>query len=186
MDKLYVLKLRNTIHYCKSKRDLLRRISNSSGYEVYEYDLVSKSKASDFLKQSERDQQLRSVLGESSPFESSALELISHYERIAPDGNMVKRWSIATSSFELIKEKEVKLQLLKKFSTDKEEFKKILIDWKSYLFCISQDVDWLLSILKCHNFNDCVILTGKYPQPAELEENFRAAKQKLKIVRKMK
>jgi hypothetical protein len=181
MNKIWVLKLGQTYRLCKSKKELLRKISPNSSWEILEYDLISQSKSPEFLKQNERDQQLRSVLGETVQDEQIMIDFINHYDRIAPDGKIVNKWNPNTRSMFKSTEKELWLENLRKFSQIKDEFKSLIISWKSYFFTLSSDVDWLLTILKCHNFNDYqyYLKSGQKFSP-ELEANFKLAKQALK------
>jgi len=183
--KVWILKLGRSSKICHTKKELLRRISKSTSYEVHEYSLVSKSSASDFLKQTERDQQLRQVLGESSQFENCASQLISIYERLAPDGKKVAKWNRDNRQTYFVTQKEIWLENLKKFSIVQDEFKSMLTGHKNYFFSISSDIEWLLSILKCHNFNDHKYYLGKAESyHPDLESNFKIAKEQLRLWKK--
>lgn len=122
----------------KSESELLRNISTQSNLTIYEYDLKSVQDPEEFLKSRERDTQLRSVLGELSPIEEAATNLIQKLTELAEENRY----------------KKLHLNNLNKFISDKGAISRYLTKNKSYFMRVSDDKDWLTAVLKCHNFQD--------------------------------
>jgi hypothetical protein len=188
MDKIWIVKNKRSyakkFRIYKSESELLKVINIDSDVDILEYNLDNKKSAADFFKERDRDIQLRNILGELNKDEEFAVEFISLYEELATDTKVVKRWGRPD-----IKYKEIVLNKLKKFQTDKKVFAKFIVDNKKYFFTVSTKIKWYKSILKCHNFRDSIIekkwdpITKKYIDmtPDEVKENFILAKKELKV-----
>jgi hypothetical protein len=187
MDKIWILKNKRSsvrkFRVYKSESDVLRDINSESNLEVLEYKLDNKKTASDFIKERDRDIQLRSILGELSENEIAHSELVSLFEELAPDGKVIKRWNQRDTTT-----KEIMLSKLKKFQTDKRMFVKVLVDNKKYFFTLSNEIRWYKSILKCHNFRDPIdkhwdSKEKKYIDKTDdiIKDNFSLAKLELKL-----
>lgn len=132
-------------------------------------------------------------LGELSNKESSVIDFINLYEKIAPIGKNFKKrisWheSVDTST------KEQMLIKLRKFQTEPKELARILINEKSYFIeQVSDSVEWFVALLRVHNFRDH--LTGRKKWNSEtkkyevvdntseqLRSNFKLAKKQLKRI----
>ena len=174
----------------KTETQLIKAISpTDKNKEILEFDLISKSSVSDFFTQRERDNQLRAILGELESKEEGAIEFITMYEKIAPDGRVIKRGYGSNSTETTYK--EIMLGKLKKYQMDKTAFSGLLVKEKKHFFDISTDVDWYKSILKCHNFRDNASITKTYNRETrkytkhdnrteEQKNNFLEAKQQLR------
>lgn len=174
----------------KTETQLVKAVSpTDKNKEILEFDLISKSSVSDFFTQRERDGQLRAILGELEAKEEGAIELISMYEKIAPDGRTIRRGygSNATETTY----KQIMLGNMKKYQMDKKAFSSLLVKDKKYFFGLSSEVDWYKSILKCHNFRDNASITKTYNRETrkytkhdnrteEQKNNFLEAKQQLR------
>ncbi len=180
MDKIWIIKQGRSYRMCRNERDMIRRTSaTSTTQEILEYTMVGSSKAVDYFKSKERDTQLKSILGELGKTEQAIHELISLYEKITPDGNEKIRY----------------LDRMKRFQGDKKAFSSLLVSNKKYFLNISTDVEWLRSILLCHNFTshlydryrwDSVSKTQVIIDKAsdELKANFLLAKESLRKKKK--
>ena len=163
-----------------SELELIKGISDSDRITILEYDLKSTQSASHFLKSRERDTQLRTVLGELGQHETNALALVELYNSLVAD-NPQDRY----------RTKQRTLEDLKKITHDKKSFSAYLVRNKKQFFKVSDSVEWLLAILKCHNFQDHKYdhatwdaSTRKYvvkdSASEKLKENFKLAKLELK------
>lgn len=189
--KIWIIKSRYSWKLCKSERELLKRIGKNSTLEVLEFDLKSQQRATDYLTSKERDNQLRVVLGELSEFEKKAVDLISLFEKIAPDGKEAITYNRDTNQRVVSTEKASWISRLKKWQNDQKGFKQLLVDNKNYFLSISKYPRWIPAVLRCHNFVDCKITkwdssTKKLIDctPPELIQAFNLAKLELKSNRK--
>ncbi len=197
MEKIWIIKgskysKKHRIY--KKETDLLKAISKDSSLEILEYELKSSVKSSDYIKQKERDTQLRSLLGELSKDEESVVNFINLYEELAPDGKKFKRKIWQDNSIKEI-ETSRKLEMLnnlRKLQVDKNSIIKIIKDNKKYFFKeVSNNVDWYFSILKVHNFRDHIFDQKRWDSSLKkyvledtasdfIKDNFKEAKLKLK------
>jgi len=178
----------------KTETQLIKAVSpTDKNKEILEFDLISKSSVSDFFTQRERDGQLRAILGELESKEEGAIELIAMYDKVAPDGRVIKR-GYGSNATE-ITYKEIMLGNMKKYQMDKKAFSSLLVKEKKHFFGLSSEVDWYKSILKCHNFRDNASITRTYDREnrkyirtdnrtEEQKNNFLEAKQQLRKKRK--
>lgn len=125
----------------KSEADMIKHLPNSTGYTVTEYELKSSQSGADYLKSRERDTQLRSVLGELSEYETNVLHLVELFTQLKKDVPNDRR-------------KLVTIEHLKKIADNKKSVSNYLVQNKKYFLTVSDSVEWLLAILKCHNFQD--------------------------------
>jgi hypothetical protein len=189
MDKIWITKRkgtnkRNFIVY-KSESDLIKNIRSSDDIEIFEYVLESKLTTKDYLLQRERDLQLRNLLNELSTDEILINEFVKMYDKIAPDGGIIKHYYHNGN----ITRKQFFIENFKKCNT-KKDIAKILINDKKYFIKLSTDIDWYYSILKIHNFRDYNFKNEYYSSnekkwiieeiPEEIKINFKLAKEKLK------
>jgi hypothetical protein len=197
MEKIWILKgsrytKKFTIY--KKESDLLKAISQDSSLEILEYELKSSVKSSDYIKQKERDTQLRSVLGELTKDEASIENFINLFEVLAPSGKEYERRFWEGGSIKQIKT-NTKIEMLKKLRKlqgDRNSIVKIIKDNKKYFFKeVSNDVNWYVSILKIHNFRDYIFDPKKWDSKLKkyviedtssdvIKNNFKEAKLKLK------
>lgn len=161
----------------KSENEMFKNIKiNDNKTIINEYELKSSQNASDYTKARERDTQLRTVLGELSDHEANGFRLVELYESLAKE-DAVKKMR--------------KIEALRKLASDKKSLTSYLIREKKYFFTILDDVEWLLAILKCHNFRDHKydrdrwdVNTRMYVKvdnsTQKLKDNFMQAKKELK------
>lgn len=148
-DKIWLIKSGKRLHL--NEADMLRRTNaRSARQEILEYELKSSQKSSDYYKTKDRDNQLKTVLGELDKSEISILNLINLYDKYTPDG---KKHSHHLTN-EVLTEKSVKIENLRKYQNSKSEISRILINEKSHFLSISNSVEWLTAVLSCHNFNN--------------------------------
>lgn len=188
MDKIFLLYNKSSYkkkwRIYKSEAELIKNINPSTAGEIFEYQLASKTAASEYFKSKERDTQLRNILGELSESETSSMELIQLFETLAVD-NPTDRHNRKTTH----------LNNLRKFVGDKKSFVNYLIDNKKYFFKVSSSLEWVLAILKCHNFQSYNYDSLKWnseekkyirvdTSSEELRQNFKLAKEELKKLKK--
>lgn len=177
----------------RTESALLKAINPNSSQEIIELDVVSITNPTDFLKERNRDSQLRSVLGELDTKEEAALKLIAHYKEFAPDGGSR---TISWRTKETKTEKEIMIDQLEKYQTDKKSFANILIQNKKHFITSITSVEWYKLLLSCHNFNDYIYVRktwikdetlprgGKYGKvdtaTEEMVNNFKEAKKQLR------
>jgi len=138
----------------RNESQLLKAISTESDQEIFEYELKSSTKSSDYFKTKDRDIQLRSVLGELDKNEEVINNFIGYYEQVAPDNRQPKRiWRNGQYMNVDYSLKDEMLRKMKKYQSDKKSFCKLLIDNKKHFICdVSNSVEWYTNLLKVHNF----------------------------------
>jgi len=178
MDKIWIVynkgSYKKKYKIYKTEADMVKNVSNTSTSTILEYELKSSNIASDYFKSKERDTQLRTILGELSEHEVNAQNLIELYENIST-----------------YKYKEGFISKLKKLSSDKKSFSSFLIREKQIFFETSDSLEWILAILKCHNFQDYFYSRKRWNSTTKtyervdtssqnLRDNFKLAKLELK------
>jgi hypothetical protein len=186
MDKIWIVYNKGNYNkkykIYKTEAELVKNISNNSSSTILEYELKSSSTASDYFKSKERDTQLRSILGELSDHEVNAQNLIDIYEKLAKDDVVFNRTRYT---------KKGQVSQLRKLLIDKKSFSSYLVKNKGYFFKVSDSLEWILSILKCHNFQDHIYDSKRYNSSLRiyevvdtssdlLRQNFKLAKLELK------
>lgn len=186
MDKIWIVynkgsyKKKHKIY--KTEADLVKNVSDSSTSMILEYELKSSSVASDYFKSKERDTQLRTILGELSEHEVNGQNLIDIYEKLAKDDVVFNRTRYT---------KKGQVSQLRKLLIDKKSFASYLVRNKRYFFKVSDSLEWILAILKCHNFQDHIYDSKKWNTSTRsydivdtsselLRQNFKLAKLELK------
>lgn len=184
MDKIWIVynkgSYKKKYRIFKSEADMAKNISNSASYTILEYELKSSVVATDYLKTKERDTQLRTILGELSENEVNALKLIELYDSLLPE-----------DPNDRYNRKQSQINHLKKIASDKKSFANYLINNKKHFFKVSDTLEWILAILKCHNFQDYVYDHKRWDSSTktyvvvdtasdELKKNFKLAKLELK------
>jgi hypothetical protein len=186
MDKIWIVynkgSYKKKYKIYKTEADLVKNVSDSSTSTILEYELKSSNVASDYFKSKERDTQLRTILGELSDHEVNGQNLINLYEQLAKDEASISR----TRYY-----KKGQINQLKKLLVDKKSFASYLVRNKSYFFQVSDSLEWILAILKCHNFQDHVYDRKRWNSSTRtydvvdttselLRQNFKLAKLELK------
>lgn len=184
MDKIWIVydkgSYKKKYRIYKSEKDMAKNIIDSNRLTILEYELKSSLVASDYIKSRERDTQLRTVLGELEAHEINANNLIELYQSLVPE-NPNDRYAT----------KKRTLNDLKKLALDKKSFAGYLTRNKRQFFKVSNSLEWLLAILKCHNFQDHIYEHPKWDpntrtyikvdtSSQELRDNFKLAKSELK------
>lgn len=188
MDKIWIIynkgSYKKKYRILKNEADIVKNVNDSDRYIIMEYELKSSVVASDYMKIKERDTQLRTVLGELSDHEVNSMKLIDLYDSLVPvDPN------------DRYNHKQSEIKHLKKISSDKKAFANYLINHKSHFFKVSDSLEWMLAILKCHNFQDYVYDSKRWDSSTktlvlndtaseELKKNFKLAKLELKNKKK--
>jgi hypothetical protein len=188
MDKIWIVynkgSYKKKYRIFKTEADMAKNISDSDRYTILEYELKSSTVASDYMKSKERDTQLRTILGELSEHETNGLKLIELYDALVPV-NPNDRYN----------RKQNQINHLKKIVSDKKAFANYLVNNKKQFFQVSDSLEWVLSILKCHNFQDYIYDSARWDSVKRtyvkvdnasdaLKENFKLAKAELKKIKK--
>ena len=161
----------------KTEAEVSKNVADTSSSTILEYELKSSTVASDYFKSKERDTQLRTILGELSEHEVNGQNLIDMYEQLGKDDRY--------------NSKKGTIYQLKKLLVDKKSFASYLVRNKKYFFQVSDSLEWILAILKCHNFQDHVYDKNKWNSSTRtydiidtsselLRQNFKLAKLELK------
>jgi hypothetical protein len=87
----------------------------------------------------ERDLQLKSLLDQLDPMDNAVLTIVNMYPTLETDDKKRRNFLHGLNNV--------------KFEID--NFKKYIIDNKSYFLNISTDLEWTKAILTIHNFRDC-------------------------------
>jgi hypothetical protein len=87
----------------------------------------------------ERDLQLKSLLDQLDPMDNAVLTIVNMYPTLEADDKKRRNFLHGLNNV--------------KFEID--NFKKYIIDNKSYFLNISTDLEWMKAILTIHNFRDC-------------------------------
>lgn len=172
MEKIWIIKRGNSKKLCRNEADMIRRAYNP-GNEILEYELKSRQTVSDYFKTKERDDQLKEILGDLTQEEINIQNFVTSLSKIVD------------------KDRSKILDTLKKHRGNSKEIKRIIINSKKYLFTLSTDLDWIISILKCHNFSNYNYDSPKWDSiekrykavdsaPEELKKNFKLAKEFLR------
>ncbi len=181
MDKIWIVynkgSYKKKYKIYKTEAELVKNISNTSSSTILEYELKSSTIASDYFLSKERDTQLRSILGELSDHEVNAQNLINLYEELGKDARYYNKRTVTNQ--------------LKKISADKKSLSNYIIKNKGYFFQVSDSLEWILAILKCHNFQDHIYDRKRWNPSTRtydivdnssylLRQNFKLAKLELK------
>ena len=141
-NKIFFLKKRwGGGKFYRNEKALFKSINENTSEELFIYSFESSIKASDFFKNSikerDRDTQLQVVLGEADKYEEAILNFKLLFEEIAPDSRQKKNI----------------LELFRLHGCNKDTFKDIVSNYKSYLLLsITNTVEYYQKLLRCHNF----------------------------------
>jgi hypothetical protein len=186
MDKIWIVyskgSYKKKYKIYKTEADLVKNVSNTSSSTILEYELKSSTTAPDFFKSRERDTQLRTILGELADHEVTGQNLINMFEKLSKDEIIISRTRY---------NKKVIINQLKKLLVDKKSFASYLVRNKKDFFKVSDSLEWILAILKCHNFQDHICDRKRYNSSLKvyevvdtsselLRQNFKLAKAELK------
>jgi hypothetical protein len=181
MDKIWIVynkgSYKKKYKIYKTEADMSKNVSDTSTSTILEYELKSSTVASDYFKSKERDTQLRTILGELSDHEVNGQNLIDMYEQLGKDGRYNSKKSV--------------INQLRKLLIDKKSFASYLVRNKGHFFQVSDSLEWVLVILKCHNFQDHIYDRKRWNSSTRsydivdtsselLRQNFKLAKLELK------
>ena len=191
MDKIWIVyskgSYKKKYKIYKTEADLVKNVSNTSSSTILEYELKSSTTAPDFFKSRERDTQLRTILGELADHEVTGQNLINMFEKLSTLSIQEDEIIISRTRYN----KKVIINQLKKLLVDKKSFASYLVRNKDYFFQVSDSLEWILAILKCHNFQDHIYNRKRYNSSLKvyevvdtsselLRQNFKLAKAELK------
>lgn len=192
MDKIWIVynkgSYKKKYKIYKTEAEVSKNVADTSASIILEYELKSSTVASDYFKSKERDTQLRTILGELSEHEVNGQNLIDMYEQLGKNDGYN---SVFFSTADKDRKTFLTIYQLKKLLVDKKSFASYLVRNKKYFFQVSDSLEWILTILKCHNFQDHVYDKKKWNSSTRthdivdtsselLRQNFKLAKLELK------
>lgn len=175
MNKIWFVKGRyGSGKWFKTEKAFLSNVREDDTREVFVYQLLDSGVAGEVKRRTiterDRDNQLKTILGEADKYEEAISNFRAKFEEIAED-TQGKRYVMS---------------ILKIIGLDKKEFSNMASGSKNYLlFEVSDTVEWYQTLLRCHNF---VSISTKYYKRGtgriETEQtrinNFKEAKESLK------
>lgn len=158
----------------KTEKAFLSNVREDDTREVFVYQLIDSGVAGEVkrstITERDRDDQLKTILGETDKYEEAISNFRTKFEQIADDSN----------------DKTKILYELKIIGLNKKEFSNMATNNRNYLlFEVSDSVEWYQTLLRCHNF---VSIPTKYysrgvgrleTEQARID-NFKEAKDSLK------
>ena len=158
----------------KTEKAFLSNVREDDTREVFVYQLIDSGVAGEVkrstITERDRDEQLKTILGEADKYEEAISNFRAKFEQIAEDTNG----------------KAKILYELKIIGLNKKEFSNMATHNRSYLlFEVSDSVEWYQTLLKCHNFvsiptKHCNRTTGSSVTEQRRIDNFKEAKESMK------
>jgi len=156
----------------KTEKAFLSNVREDDTREVFVYQLLDSGIAGEVKKRTiterDRDNQLKTILGEADKYEEAISSFRSKFEEIAPDS----------------KSKAHILSQLKIIGLNKKDFSNMATSSRNYLlFEVSDTVEWYQTLLRCHNFLSLptsYYLRGRLTTEQYRIDNFKEAKESLK------
>lgn len=181
MKKIWYVKGRyGSGKWFKTEKTFLSNVREDDTREVFVYQLLDSGIAGEVKRRTiterDRDNQLKTILGEADKYEEAIANFRAKFEEIATD-TQGKRYILSN---------------LKIIGLNKKDFSNMATSSKDYLlFEVSDTVEWYQTLLRCHNF---VSIPTKYYSRGvgrlETEQsridNFKEAKESLKKKPKIK
>jgi hypothetical protein len=175
MKKIWYVKGRyGSGKWFKTEKAFLSHVREDDTREVFVYQLLDSGIAGEVKKRTiterDRDDQLKTILGEADKYEEAISNFRAKFEEIAED-TQSKRYILST---------------LKIIGLNKKEFSNMATGSRNYLlFEVSDSVEWYQTLLRCHNFmsipaNYYKRGTGRLETEQSRTDNFKAAKESLK------
>ena len=176
MEKIWYLKSRwgNGGKVFRTEKAFLSAVSEDDDRQLFIFKVEESGKAGEIKKNiltsRERNDQLKTILGEASKYEEAIMQFKAKFEELAKDGS----------------EKRVIERTLKIIGLNKKDFSLMATTHKDYLlFEVSDTVEWYQTVLRCHNFTTLPkkrYVRGKgYSEIDEyIKEAFLEAKESLK------
>lgn len=164
----------------KTEKAFLSNVREDDTREVFVYQLIDSGVAGEVKKRTitkrDRDNQLKTILGEVDKYEEAISNFRAKFEEIAED-TQGKRYVLSN---------------LKIIGLDKKDFSNMATGSKNYLlFEVSDTVEWYQTLLRCHNFISIPVYyykrgTGRIETEQTRIDNFKEAKESLKKKPKIK
>jgi hypothetical protein len=161
-------------NWFKTEKSFLSNVREDDTREVFIYNLVESGISGEVKKSTiterDRDDQLKTILGETDRYEEAISSFRVKFKEIAKD----TRGKINI------------LSTLKIIGLNKKEFSNMASNNREYLlFEVSDSVEWYQTLLKCHNFvsiptNYYIGGKGRVETEQTRIDNFKAAKDSLK------
>lgn len=158
----------------KTEKAFLSNVREDDTREVFVYQLLDSGLAGEVKRRTiterDRDNQLKTILGEADKYEEAISNFRAKFEEIATES----------------KSKAHILSELKIIGLNKKDFSNMATNSKNYLlFEVSDTVEWYQTLLRCHNFvsiptNHYSRGTGRLETEQSRIDNFKAAKESLK------
>ncbi len=176
MEKIWYLKSRwgSGGKVFRTEKAFLSAVREDDDRQVFIFKVEESGKAGEMkrniLTSRERNDQLKTILGEADKYEEAIMSFKAKFSEIAKDSNDKRR---------------IEYQL-KIIGLNKKDFSQLATSYKNYLlFEISDSVEWYQTLLKCHNFvslpaSHYVRGVGRTATEEARIETFRAAKESLK------
>lgn len=128
-------------------------------FELSESGLVSdwKIKTEQEKIKNDRDLQLRTIFNDLSTTESNIFNFIKLYEKYYV--SIDESTDVLNPSLDYIKKQKIRYNktiknLIEENKFDIKSFSKIIIDHKKHFIYHSDELDWHIALLKCHNFQN--------------------------------
>jgi len=158
----------------KTEKAFLSSVRDDDSREVYVYQLIESGKAGDVktntITQRDRDDQLKTILGEADKYEEAISRFKSVFDEMATECSNKRHVE----------------RMLGIIGLSKKDFSALATQMKSYLlFEVSDTVEWYQALLKCHNFTSLPATNyvrgkGRVETEPNRIENFKAAKDSMK------
>jgi len=159
----------------KTEKAFLSNVREDDTREVFVYQLLDSGIAGEVKKRTiterDRDNQLKTILGEADKYEEAISNFRAKFEEIAEEDTQGKRYILST---------------LKIIGLNKKEFSNMATGSRNYLlFEVSDSVEWYQTLLRCHNFMSIPPSyykrgTGRIETEQTRIDNFKEAKESLK------
>lgn len=158
----------------KTEKAFLSNIREDDTREVFVYQLLDSGLAGEVKRRTiterDRDNQLKTILGEADKYEEAISNFRAKFEEIATES----------------KSKAHILSQLKIIGLNKKDFSNMATNSRNYLlFEVSDTLEWYQTLLRCHNFVSIPTTyygrgTGRLVTEQSRIDNFKAAKESLK------
>ena len=176
MEKIWYLKSRwgNGGKVFRTEKAFLSAVREDDDRQLFIFKVEESGKAGEMKKNiltsRERNDQLKTILGEASKYEEAIMQFKEKFAELAKDSN----------------EKRAIERNLKIIGLNKKDFSLMATANKDYLLLeVSHTVEWYQAVLRCHNFAELpkrIYVRGKgYSEIEEsIKEAFLEAKESLK------
>ena len=158
----------------KTEKAFLSNVREDDSREVFVYQLLDSGVAGEVKRRTiterDRDNQLKTILGEADKYEEAISNFRAKFEEIATES----------------KGKAHILSQLKIIGLNKKDFSNMATNSRNYLlFEVSDTLEWYQTLLRCHNFvsiptNYYKRGTGRIETEQTRIDNFKDAKESLK------